>query len=138
MDERERGSAPPDPDPDVARQRAVVDAFFAAARGGSFEALVAVLDPEVVLRSDGGSARSEATLVLRGAAAVARRGLQSATPSSSLHPVLVNGAAGVVAMIDDRPFSVMDFVVVAGKIVEINAISDPERLRVFDLTRLDR
>jgi RNA polymerase sigma-70 factor (ECF subfamily) len=131
-----RGAAPPKPDPDLARQREVVDAFFAAAHGGSFDALIAVLDPEVVVRSDGGSAQPQLTTVLRGSAAVARRVLLSARPSASLRPVLVNGAAGVVAMIDDRAFSVMSFTVVAGKIVEINAIADPERLRALDLTIL--
>ena len=133
---RVRGAAPPKPDPDLARQREVVDAFFAAAHGGSFDALIAVLDPEVVVRSDGGSAQPQLTTVLRGSAAVARRVLQFARPSASLRPVLVNGAAGVVAMIDGRPFSVMSFTVVAGKIVEINAIADPERLRALDLTIL--
>ncbi len=134
---RVRGSAPPEPDPDIARQRQVVDAFFAAARAGNFDALVAVLDPQVILRSDGGSARPEVTLVLRGAAAVARGAQQYARLRASLHPVLVNGAAGVVTMVDDRPFSVMGFVVVAGKIVEINAIADPVRLRALDLTHLN-
>ena len=135
---RVRGSAPPEPDPDVGRQREVIDAFFAAARGGRFDALVAMLDPQVVLRSDGGSTRPEVTLVLRGADAVARRVMQSATTASTLHSVMVNGAAGVVAMLDGRVFSVMGFVVVAGRIVEINAIADPERLRALDLALLDR
>jgi RNA polymerase sigma-70 factor, ECF subfamily len=133
-----RGSSPPKPEPDVARQREAVDAFFAAAHGGNFDALVAVLDPEVVVRSDGGSARPQLTTVLRGSAAVARRVLLFASPSASLRPVLVNGAAGVVAMIGDRPFSVMAFTFVAGKIVEINAIADPERLQALDLTFLDQ
>jgi RNA polymerase sigma-70 factor (ECF subfamily) len=135
---RVRGSAPPEPDPDVARQREVVEAFFAAARGGSFDALIAVLDPEVVLRTDGGSARPQVTTVLRGPAAVARRALLFSRPSTSLRPVLVNGAAGVVVMVGERPFSVMGFTVVGGKIVEINTIADPERLRALDLTILDQ
>jgi RNA polymerase sigma factor (sigma-70 family) len=135
---RVRGSAPPEPDPDVARQREVVDAFFAAARGGSFDALVAVLDPEVVLRTDGGSARPQVTTVLRGPVAVARRALLFSRPSASLRPVLVNGAAGVVVMVGERPFSVMGFTVVGGKIVEINTIADPERLRALDLIILDQ
>jgi RNA polymerase sigma-70 factor (ECF subfamily) len=135
---RVRGSAPPEPDPDVARQREVVEAFFAAARGGSFDALVAVLDPEVVLRTDGGSARPQVTTVLRGPAAVARRALLFSRPSTSLRHVLINGAAGVVVMVGERPFSVMGFTVVGGKIVEINTIADPERLRALDLTILDQ
>jgi RNA polymerase sigma-70 factor (ECF subfamily) len=129
-----RGAAPPEPDPDVARQREVVDAFFAAARGGNLDALIAVLDPRVVLRTDGGTARPGATTVLRGSAAVARRALFFAKSSESRCPALVNGAAGVVVMSGDRPFSVMGFTVVGGKIVEINTIADPDRLRALDLT----
>jgi RNA polymerase sigma factor (sigma-70 family) len=132
-----RGAAPPAPDPDTARQREIVDAFFAAARGGSFDALVAVLDPNVVLRTDGGSARPQVTTILHGAAAVARRALQFARPATSLRPVLVNGAAGVIVTANDRPFSVMSFTIVAGKIMQINTIADPERLRALQLTILD-
>lgn len=128
-----RCSAPQEPDPDVARQREVVDAFFAAAHDGNFDALVAVLDPDVVLRTDGGSARPRLTTVLRGAAAVARRAQAFARMAASRRPVLVNGAAGVVVMVGGSPFSVMGFTVAAGKIVEINTIADPERLQTLNL-----
>jgi RNA polymerase sigma-70 factor, ECF subfamily len=122
----------PAPDPDLARQREVVDAFFSAARGGDFDALVAVLDPGVVLRIDAGAGRAAASMVMRGAAAVAGqalRGLASALPAVRLRPALVNGAAGVVVTRRGRPVTVMGFTVADGKIVEIDAIADPERVR---------
>jgi RNA polymerase sigma-70 factor, ECF subfamily len=130
---RVRGAAPA-PDPDVARQREVVDAFFAAARGGDFEALVAVLDPDVVARTDGGPG---ASVIVRGAHVVAGRALMFAQPSATLRPALVNGAAGVVIMAGGRPASVMAFTVRDGKIVEIDALTDPERLGKLDLAVLD-
>jgi RNA polymerase sigma-70 factor (ECF subfamily) len=106
----------------------VVDAFFLAARGGDFDALVALLDPDVVLRSDFGAGRP-ASRVIRGAAAVARQALMAALPTAELHPALVNGAAGMVITVRGRPFAVMGFTVAGGKIVEIDAIADPERVR---------
>jgi RNA polymerase sigma-70 factor (ECF subfamily) len=133
---RVQGSAPV-PDTDLTRQRAVVDAFFAAARDGDFDALVAVLDPDVVLHSDGGVARPAASVVLRGAAAVAEQALTFARLSPFVRPALVNGAAGVVVAPGGRPFSVMGFTVAGGKIVEIDAVSDPERLGKLDLAVLD-
>lgn len=131
---RVRGAEIPVPDPDRARQRAVVDAFFVAAREGDFGALVALLDPDVVLRLDAGVRRPAASMVLHGAAAVARqalRGLASslARPAVHLRPALVNGAAGVVVTMGGQPITVMGFTVAAGKIVAIDAIADPERLR---------
>jgi RNA polymerase sigma factor (sigma-70 family) len=125
------------PDADLARQREVVDAFFAAARGGDFDALVAVLDPDVVLRSDGGTARSDASVVVHGARDVASRALTFAALSPYARPALVNGVAGVVVVPRGQPFSVMAFTVVGGRIVAIDALSDPERLRGLDLTVLD-
>jgi RNA polymerase sigma factor (sigma-70 family) len=133
---RVRGAAPA-PDPDLARQREVVDAFFAAARRGDFEALVAVLDPDVVLRSDGGALRPSASAVVRGAAAVAGRALTFARLSPFVRPALVNGVAGVVVAPRGQPFSVMGFTVRGGKIVAIDALVDPERLRRLDLAVLD-
>jgi RNA polymerase sigma factor (sigma-70 family) len=133
---RVRGTAPV-PDADLARQREVVDAFFAAAREGDFDALVAVLDPNVVLRSDGGEARPRRSMVLQGARTVAERALTFAQLSPFVRPALINGAAGVVVTPRGRPFSVMGFTVTGGKIVEIDALSDPARLRRLDLTVLD-
>ena len=129
---RVQGAALPAPDRDLGRQRDVVDAFFAAARGGDFDALVAVLDPGVVLRLDAGASRPAASLAIRGAAAVARQalsGLASALPGVELHPALVNGAAGMVVTRRGRPVTVMGFTVTGGKIAEIDAIADPERAR---------
>jgi RNA polymerase sigma factor (sigma-70 family) len=116
---RVRGAELPEPDPDLARQREVVNAFYAAARGGDFDALVNLLHPNVVLRSDFG--------VVRGSAAVARR----ARPieGAVVHPALVNGAAGAVITVDGRPLSVVGFTIAGGKIVEIDVIVDPERVR---------
>jgi RNA polymerase sigma factor (sigma-70 family) len=125
------------PDPDLTRQREVVDAFFAAAREGDFEALVAVLHPDVVLRSDGGVARPGASFVMRGAEEVAASALTFSRLSPFVRPAIVNGAAGVVVAPHGRPFSVMGFTVRDGKIVEIDGISDPERLARLDLAGLD-
>jgi RNA polymerase sigma-70 factor (ECF subfamily) len=126
---RVKGARMPAPDSDLARQRDVVDAFFAAARGGDFDALVAVLHPDVVLRSDFGAKRPAASVLTRGAAAVARQSLLFKNPDAELHPALVNGLAGVVVTIGGRPFAVMGFIVADGKIVEIDAIADPDRVR---------
>ena len=130
---RVQGAAPV-PDADLAAQRRVVDAFFAAARDGDFEGLVAVLDPDVVSRGDGGPG---ASAIARGAREVAARALTFARLSPFVRPALVNGAAGVVVAPRGEPFSVMGFTVVGGKIVEIDAITDPARLRALDLAVLD-
>jgi RNA polymerase sigma factor (sigma-70 family) len=122
------------PDADLGKQRAVVDAFFAAARAGDFEGLVAVLDPDVVARSDGGRQRLKLSGVTTGAAAVAGQALTYANPAADLRPALVNGAAGVVVTIGGRAFSIMGFTVVDGRIVAINSLVDPERIAELDLT----
>jgi RNA polymerase sigma-70 factor (ECF subfamily) len=132
---RVKGAEIPAPDPDLARQRQVVDAFFLAARGGDFDALVALLDPDVVLRSDAGARRPAASVVIRGAAAVARQALgggdggDRVRQAALIRPALVNGAAGVVITVHGRPLAVMGFTVAEGKIVEIDTIADPERIR---------
>jgi RNA polymerase sigma-70 factor, ECF subfamily len=126
---RVKGADLPAPDPDLARQRDVVDAFFLAARGGDFDALVALLDPDVVLRADFGARRPAASRVVRGAAAVARQAVLGALPGADLHPALVNGAAGAVVTVGGRPFAVLGFTVAEGRILEIDAIADPERVR---------
>jgi RNA polymerase sigma-70 factor (ECF subfamily) len=128
---RVRGAAAPDPD--LTRQRQVVDAFFAAARRGDFDALVTLLDPEVVAHADGGVKRRGASVILTGAAAVAGQALTFAQPSALVRPVLVNGAAGVVITVAGRPIAVMGFIVVNGKIAEIDSVVDPDRLDRLDL-----
>jgi RNA polymerase sigma factor (sigma-70 family) len=129
---RRRVKGLPSPDPDLARQREVVDAFFAAARDGDFDALVAVLDPGVVLRADTGAALP--ALLIQGAEAVARQALTGLAPvitrpALGLHPALVNGAAGVVVTVRGRPVTVVGFTVAGDRIVEIDAIADPKRVR---------
>ena len=127
---RVRGGAPV-PEPDLARQRQVVDAFLAASRAGDFEALVEVLDPDVVFRADRGrlAAAAGVPAVVRGAAGVARQVLTRGAPfAPAARPVLVNGAAGLVVAPRGRPVAVIGFTVAAGRIVEIDAVFDPDRL----------
>ncbi|MBN6057932.1 RNA polymerase subunit sigma-70, partial [Nonomuraea sp. RK-328] len=131
-----RGQAP-SLDPDLGRQRGVVDAFLAAARDGDFDGLVAALHPDVVLRSDGGTARARRTVLISGARAVAAQAVTFGRLSPFARPALINGAAGVVVVAKGRPVSVMAFTVSDGRIVAIDVLSDPERLNGLDLTVLD-
>jgi RNA polymerase sigma factor (sigma-70 family) len=117
------------PDPDLIRQRAVVDAFFLAARGGDFDALVSLLHPDVVLRVDFGPSRPAASMIVRGAAAVARQARLGANPAALLHPALINRAAGVVITLEGRPHGVMAFTVVHDQVIELDIIADPERIQ---------
>jgi RNA polymerase sigma-70 factor (ECF subfamily) len=126
---RVKGAEIASPDTDLASQRKVVDAFFTAARGGQFDALVSLLDPNVVARADFGAKRPQVPTVVRGAEAVARQAMIAALPHSELLPAVVNGLAGVVVTVRGRPFSVMAFTVAGGRIVEIDAIVDTERVR---------
>jgi RNA polymerase sigma factor (sigma-70 family) len=125
---RVRGAEIPAPERDRARQRAVVDAFFAAGRAGDFDALIAVLHPDVVLRADFSPGRPRRSTVIRGAAAVARQANLGASPAAEVLPALVNGAAGAVITRRRRPALVMAFTICHDKIVEIDAIGDPERV----------
>ncbi len=120
--------AAPTPDADLVRQWAAVDAFFAASRDGDFTALVAVLDPDVVLRADGGAARPGAAGLIRGAATVAEQALAYARMAPFVRRALVNGAAGIVVAPRRRPVSVMGFTVTNGKIVAMDVLADPARL----------
>jgi RNA polymerase sigma-70 factor (ECF subfamily) len=130
---RRRVRDSPEPDRDLAGQRRVVDAFFAASRDGDFEALLRVLDPGVELRIDGGRLRADASLVLHGADAVARHTATYARLYPSVTPALVNGAAGAIVAPGGRVFAVMAFTVAHGRIVQIDALADPERLAQLDL-----
>jgi RNA polymerase sigma factor (sigma-70 family) len=125
---RRRVRGAPEPDADPMQQRRVVDAFFAASRDGDFGALLEVLDPDVELRIDGGVLRADASLVLRGADAVAAHTVNYSKLYPFVKPALVNGAAGAVVVPHGRVFSVMAFTVTNGKIVQIDALLDPERL----------
>jgi RNA polymerase sigma-70 factor (ECF subfamily) len=124
------------PDADLNRQREVVGAFLAAAHDGDFDALVAVLDPDVVLRADRGPGPGALTAI-RGAQTVAKQALAFSgrtAPGLIVRPALVNGTAGIVSWRPDgQPFSIMGFMVARGKIVEIDVLADPERLRRLNL-----
>jgi RNA polymerase sigma-70 factor, ECF subfamily len=128
---------PTTPDADLSAQREVVNAFLAAAREGNFDALVATLDPDVVLHSDGGSARAAASSQVRGALEVARRAAMWSHADLVMHPALVNGAVGAVATRGGVVFSVASVIVRNGKIAEMAFLADPERLARIDLTMLD-
>ena len=130
-------SKAPNPEHDLHQQRRVVDAFLAAARDGDFERLVAVLDPEIVLRADGG-ALAGASRVVRGAQAVAAQASTFSRLGLSNQFVLVNGNIGLVSRRSDgRLFSVLGFTIAGGKVVEIDILADPERLGRLDLSAIE-
>ncbi|WP_327247372.1 sigma-70 family RNA polymerase sigma factor [Streptomyces sp. NBC_01320] len=124
----------PAPDPDLVRRREVVEAFLAAARGGDFDALVAVLDPDVVARSDGGAG---APSLVRGAASVARQAMMFAPFARSSQMALVDGALAVISTREGQRFSVMRFTIERGRVTELYVINDPARLPELDLTVLN-
>jgi RNA polymerase sigma-70 factor (ECF subfamily) len=119
---RRRLQDAPTPTGDRAGRRRVVHAFYAAARGGDFDALVAVLDPEIVLRADGEPG------VLHGAETIARQAIRFSVPDATMHPVLVDGTTGVFIELAGRPLALMVFTVVDDRIAEIDIINDPDRL----------
>jgi RNA polymerase sigma factor (sigma-70 family) len=131
---RVRG-ARPEPDADVGAQRAVVDAFLAAARGGDLETLVSLLAPDVVVRSDGGTLRP--STVLHGREAVAQGAMAFARVAELTRPVLVNGAAGAAAFKGGQLVSVAAFTVSGGKITALDILIDPERIARLDPSVLD-
>ena len=132
---RVRG-ATPEPDADLTRQREVVEAFMAAARDGDFEALVACLDPDVVLRADAG-AMPGLTREIRGAREVATGAMSFSRLDLKMQPVLVNGVAGVISLRNGKVFSVAAFTVRNGTVVEMDILADPARLSQLDLTTID-
>jgi len=119
------------PDPDIGKQREVVEAFLAAARGGDFEALVAVLDPEITMRVHGSIGE------LVGAENIASRAIMFASTASGAARLLVNGLPAVMGIADGKPISLLAFTVAGGRIVRIDSIVDPERLATLDLSFLD-
>ncbi|MGW3654682.1 sigma-70 family RNA polymerase sigma factor [Streptomyces sp. NPDC005151] len=127
----------PAPDPDLNRRREVVEAFLAAARGGDFDALVAVLDPDVVARSDGGAGGVGAPSLVRGAASVARQAMMFAPFVRSSQMALVDGALAVISTREGQRFSVMRFTIERGRVTELYVINDPARLPELDLTVLN-
>jgi len=124
------------PDADVDTQREVVDAFVAAAREGDFEALLEVLDPDVVLRADRGAVSIGSQTVVHGAANVARQAFAFSRLDIDVRPALVNGAAGTVTLRDGRPFAIAGFTIRNRRVVEMNVVADPESLGQIDLTIL--
>ncbi len=124
------------PDTGLTRQREVVDAFLAASRDGDFGALVAVLDPDIVLRVDTGSLPAGTSRLVRGAAAVARQALTFSAIERVVVPALVNGTAGIVTFVAGQPFAVMSFTVRGGRIAAIDILADRERLARLDLSAL--
>jgi RNA polymerase sigma-70 factor (ECF subfamily) len=132
---RRRVQGAPVPDVDLDGQWVVVDAFLAAARGGDFERLLDVLDPDVVLRSDGGSARPDLMSLVRGARTVAEQAMAFRQFAETATRALVNGIPGGIAWAPDgRPFSVVALTVRGGRIVAIDILADPDRLGELDLT----
>lgn len=127
-------SAAPVPDPDLKRRREVVEAFLGATREGDFETLLTVLDPDVVLRSDGGERLPH--LLARGARAVADSSVAYATLAEPSRPVLVNGSPGALGMENGRPASVVSFTVVDGRIVAMDILTDPARVAALNLPAL--
>jgi RNA polymerase sigma factor (sigma-70 family) len=125
------------PDTDLDRQRHVVDAFLSAARNGDFEALMAVLDPNVVVRADEGTLPAGAMRIVRGAEAVARSAVHFSSQGLEVRAALVNGVAGAVSTRDGAVVSVGAFTIRGGKIVAFDILADPARLRELDLTELD-
>ena len=120
----------------MSAQRQVVNAFLAAAREGDFDALVATLDPGVVLRADGGAALAAASAEVHGALEVARRAVMWSRVDLTMHPALVNGAAGVIATRNGVVFTIASVIVRNGKIAEMDFLADPDRLARLDLTIL--
>ena len=125
-------------DTDLAAQWELVDAFLAAAREGDFDALLRVLDPDVVRRVDAGATGPDVPRILRGARALASQAIGFASLSYVARRALVNGAPGVVTFADGEPYTVVGFTIAHGKITEMNILADPARLRQLDLTVLER
>jgi RNA polymerase sigma-70 factor (ECF subfamily) len=128
---------PTTPDVDVSAQREVIDAFLTAARTGDFDALVATLDPDVVLRADGGAALAALSAEVRGAVNVARQAALWSQVELTMRPALVNGAAGAVVTRNGTVFAIASVIVRNGRIAEMDFLADPERLAGLDLAVID-
>jgi RNA polymerase sigma-70 factor (ECF subfamily) len=130
---RVRGAAPV-PDTDLGRQREVVEAYLAASRNGDFDALLAVLDPDVLLRADYGGIPLDVPRVLRGAQAVTRQALLFSRRGASARLAMVNGAVGAISYLDGKLVGVVGFTVTNAKIVEMNILADPDRLHTLGIS----
>ncbi|MER8234865.1 sigma-70 family RNA polymerase sigma factor [Streptomyces sp. NPDC094049] len=129
--------AAPAAGPDARRGREIADAFLTAAHGGDFEGLLAVLDPDVVLRADGGRTLAAVSKVVRGAEAVIAQALTYARFRTGHLPMVVNGAPAVLSVTDGRPGALMVFTVAGDRIVELDILADPERIAALGLTEED-
>ena len=131
-----REAGPSTPDVGLPQQRAIVDAFFTAARAGDFDRLLELLDPDVVIRADGGPARPGASVVMRGAAQIARATIATASPLADFTPVLVNGVAGMLITVRGRPVSLIAVTVTGTRITAMDGITDLDRLARLGLAAL--
>ena len=131
-----REAGPSTPDVGLPQQRAIVDAFFTAARAGDFDRLLELLDPDVVIRADGGPARPGAAVVIRGAAQIARATIATASPLADFTPVLVNGVAGMLITVRGRPVSLIAVTVTGSRITAMDGITDLDRLARLGLAAL--
>jgi RNA polymerase sigma factor (sigma-70 family) len=131
-----REAGPSTPDVDLPQQRAIVDAFFTAARAGDFDRLMELLDPDAVIRADGGPARPGASVVMRGAAQIARATIATASPLADFTPVLVNGVAGMLITVRGRPVSLIAVTVTGSRITALDGITDLDRLARLRLAAL--
>ena len=131
-----REAGPSTPDVGLPQQRAIVDAFFTAARAGDFDRLMELLDPDVVIRADGGPVRPGASVVMRGAAQIARATIATASPLADFTPVLVNGVAGMLITVRGRPVSLIAVTVTGGRITAMDGITDLDRLARLELSNL--
>ncbi len=133
-----REAGPITPDVGLAQQRAIVDAFFTAARAGDFDRLMELLDPAVVIRADGGAARPGASVVMRGAAQIARATIETASPRADFTPVTVNGVAGMLISLTGRPVALIAVTVTGGRVTALDGITDLHRLAGLGLASLSR
>ena len=131
-----REAGPSTPDVGLPQQRAIVDAFFTAARAGDFDRLMELLDPNVVIRADGGPARAGASVVMRGPAQIARATIATASPLADFTPVLVNGVAGMLITVRGRPVSLIAVTVTGSRITAMDGITDLDRLARLGLAAL--
>jgi len=131
-----RDAGPSTPDVGLPQQRAIVDAFFTAARAGDFDRLMELLDPDAVIRADGGPARPGASVVMRGAAQIAKATIATASPLADFTPVLVNGVAGMLITVRGRPVSLIAVTVTGSRISAMDGITDPDRLAQLKLAGL--
>jgi RNA polymerase sigma factor (sigma-70 family) len=131
-----RDAGPSTPDVGLPQQRAIVDAFFTAARAGDFDRLMELLDPDAVIRADGGPAQPGASVLMRGAAQIARATIATASPLADFTPVLVNGVAGMLITVKGRPVSLIAVTVTGSRITAMDGITDLNRLTRLELAGL--